>query len=285
MIEMSTRTLTYSPVTNALGAVVDGVNLSQPMGAEVLEELRAAWLQYHVLFFRDQQLTNEQFESFVTGFGEIEIHSFIGKVEGSEIVERLENKYLKWAPSTSTYHIDVSMMDVPTKGAALYAIDVAGVGGDTIWVNTCAAYEALSVPMQDFLEGRSGLFVAMHRGALDGIIKGGPATKDVAAGFLQESTEHPLVHTHPETGKKALFVDALFMWSIVDMYPEESDALKNFLFAHIAKPEFQCRFQWQPGSVALWDNRCTMHRRVDDAGTGPRIMHRLPIKGVDKPRR
>jgi taurine dioxygenase len=280
---MASSLLTFSPVTNALGAVVGGIDLSQPLSPAAYEELHAAWLKYHVLFFHDQQLTNEQFESFVTCFGEIEIHSFIGKTDGSDTVERLENKDLKWAPSTSTYHIDVSMMEVPTKGAALYAVDVAGVGGDTIWVNTCAAYEALSAPMQDFLEDRTGLFVAMHRRALDRIIKGGHATKDIAAGFLKEGTEHPLVHRHPETGRKALFVDELFMWSIVGMYPDESDALKNFLIAHIAKPEFQCRFQWQPGSLALWDNRCTMHRRVDDAGTDPRTMHRLPIKGVTRP--
>jgi len=139
--------------------------------------------------------------------------------------------------------------------------------------------------MQEFVEQRRGLFVAMHRRALDRAIKGGPATKDIATGFLQEAVEHPLVHTHPETGRKALFVDALFMWSIVDMHPDESDALKSFLFQHIAKPEFQCRFHWEPGSVAIWDNRCTMHRRVDDVPEGRRIMHRMPIKGTESPKR
>jgi len=282
-IIMKNTGLTVQPVTGSLGAVVDGIDLSQAVDEATFAAIHSAWLEHQVLFFRDQQLTNEQFEAFVTRFGDIEVHSFIGKVEGSETVERLENKELPWAPSTSTYHIDVSMMDVPTKGAALYAIDVEEAGGDTIWVDMYAAYEALSDAMKEFVEKRRGLFVAMHRGALDRAIKGGPTTKDIAAGFLQEAVEHPLVHTHPETGKKALFVDALFMWSIVDMHPDESDALKNFLFQHIAKPEFQCRFHWHPGSVAIWDNRCTMHRRVDDAAGGRRIMHRIPINGTDAP--
>ena len=237
-------------------------------------------------FFRDQQLSNEQFEAFVSRFGDVEVHPFIGKVEGSETVELLGAvKDTQWTPSTDTYHIDVSMMQVPTRGAALYAVDVEAAGGDTIWVNAYAAYEALSDAMQEFLDKRRGLFVAMHRRALDAMIKTGPDAKDIALGFLQKGTEHPLVHTHPETGRKALFVDALFMWSIVDMYPDESDALKSFLFRHIARPEFQCRFHWEPGSVAIWDNRCTMHRRVDDVGDGRRIMHRMPIKGTEPPER
>ena len=280
---MTNIDLSIQPVTQALGAIVEGIDLGSPLSDTDFATLNKLWLEHQVLFFRNQTLSPEQFESFVARFGDIEIHPFIGKIDGSETVERLDNKDTKWTPSTSTYHIDVSMMEVPTKGAALYAVDVAQAGGDTIWVNTYAAYEALSEPMQSFLEQRSGLFVAMHRRALDAIVEAGPDAHDMAAGFLQQGTVHPLVHTHPETGKKALFVDALFMWSIVDMHPDESDALKSFLLQHIAKPEFQCRFRWEPGSVAIWDNRCTMHRRVDDTHGNKRIMHRIPIKGVDRP--
>jgi taurine dioxygenase len=282
---MVENNFTVERVTGALGAVVYGIDLSVPLSDDAFAKLESAWLEHQVLFFREQRLTNDQFEAFVRRFGDVEIHPFIGKVEGSEIVEQLDgSQESDYTPSTSTYHIDVSMMAVPTKGAALYAVDVAEAGGDTIWVNAYAAYDALSEPMKAFLEQRRGLFVAMHRRALDAIIRAGPAGQKAAAGFLQNGSEHPLVHTHPETGRKALFVDALFLWSIVDLHPDESDALKAFLFQHVAKPEFQCRFRWRPGSVAIWDNRCTMHRRVDDVRAGPRIMHRIPIKGTEAPR-
>jgi taurine dioxygenase len=280
---MSKSSFEIRPVTGALGAEVSGIDLSREMSPQLFAELHEVWLDHQVLFFRDQELTNEQFEAFVSRFGDIEIHSFMLKVDGSETVERLTNKDSQWTPSTSNYHIDVSMRSVPTKGAALYAIDVEAAGGDTIWVNTYAAFEGLSEPMQTFIETCNGLFVAMHRRALDGIIRGGPDAVDMAAGFLQQAEEHPLVHTHPETGKKALFVDGLFMWEIVGLHSNESDALKNFLLQHVAMPEYQCRFHWQPGSVAIWDNRCTMHRRVDDAFGGRRIMHRIPIKGETEP--
>jgi taurine dioxygenase len=270
-------------LTGALGAEVSGIDLAAGLDSAQAEFLKAAWLEHQVLFFREQKLSNAQFESVVRHFGDIEIHPFIGKVEGSEIVERLENKDTKLTPSTSTYHIDVSMLAVPTKGAALYAIDVEAAGGDTIWVNMYAAYEALSPAMQNFVAQLSGRFVAMHRRALDTMIEMGPDAKDIAAGFLQKSSVHPLVHTHPETGRKALFVDELFLWSVEELAPAESDALKTFLFRHISQPELQCRFRWEPGSVAIWDNRCTMHRRVDDVGKGARIMHRLPIKGSEAP--
>ena len=280
---MNKNSLTVKRVTGALGAVVEDIDLSQSMDDKQFDVLKTAWLEHQVLFFREQSLTNDEFEAFVRRFGDIEVHSFIGKVDGSETVELLgaaENT--QWTPSTSTYHIDVSMMQVPTRGAALYAVDVEDAGGDTIWVNTYAAYEALSDPMKEFLDKRRGLFVAMHRRALDAMIKGGVETKDIATGFLQNAVEHPLVHTHPETGRKALFVDELFMWSVVDMHPDESDALKTFLFQHVAKPEFQCRFHWRPGSIAIFDNLSTIHRRVDDT-EGARIMHRLPIRGEASP--
>ena len=106
---------------------------------------------------------------------------------------------------------------------------------------------------------------------------------DVAARFKQAPTEHPLVRTHPETGRKSLFIDPLRMWCITDLEPDESRAISNFLNEHISQPEFQCRFHWRLGSLAVWDNRCTLHKRVDDVVEGRRLMHRVPIAGVDRP--
>lgn len=282
---MTYESFEVRPVTGALGGIVSGLDLAQPLDESVIDELKNAWLEYQVLIFRDQDLSPEQFEAFVRHFGEIDNHHFIEKIEGSKTVEHLYPKQSEnpYAPPTSRYHIDVSMFDVPTKGAALYAVDVGDAGGDTIWVSTYAAYEGLSDPMKEFVEARSGYFVALHPTVLNMMVETGPDAADAAGKYLQKPAEHPLVHTHPETGKKALFVDSLFMWSIPGLHPDESDLLKHFLLQHIGKPEFQCRLQWQPGTLAIWDNRCTMHKRVDDAGKQQREMHRLPIKGTDGP--
>ena len=281
---MAYKNFEVHPVAGALGGEVKGIDLSKPLDEETIEEVNRAWLDYLVLFFRDQSLTPDQFKAFVRNFGDIKVHSFIDKLEGDDQVEKLDlKKMTPFAPPTTTLHIDVSMFEVPTKGAALYAVDVAPAGGDTIWVNAYAAYDALSEPMKRFIEGRTGLFPALHDSALDRLIKGGPEAFQRAGSFMQLPSEHPLVHTHPETGKKALFVDPLFMWSIVDLNDDESDALSRFLKQHIAKPEFQCRFHWRPGSLALWDNRCTLHKRVDDAYDKRRVMHRLAIEGTTTP--
>lgn len=282
---MTEKSFEVRPVTRALGGVVSGLDLAQPLDDPVIDELKKAWLEYQVLFFRDQDLSPEQFETFVRHFGEIDNHHFIEKIKGSKTVEHLYPKQTDnpFAPPTSRYHIDVSMFEVPTKGAALYAVDVDDAGGDTIWVSTYAAYDGLSDRMKAFVDTLSGYFVALHPQALNAMVETGPDAADAARGYLQKPAEHPLVHTHPETGKKALFVDALFLWSIPGLHADESDWLKQYLLQHIGKPEFQCRFQWQPGSLALWDNRCTMHKRVDDAGKQPREMHRLPIQGTEPP--
>jgi taurine dioxygenase len=282
---MTYKTFEVYPVTRALGGVVSGLDLAQPLASSVIDELKNAWLEYQVLFFRDQELSPEQFEAFVRNFGEIDNHDFIEKVDGSKTVEHLYPKQNlnPYVPPTSRFHIDVSMFEVPTKGAALYAVDVDKAGGDTIWVSTYAAYEGLSDPVKEFVAARSGYFVALHPQALNTMVQTGPDAAEAARGYLRKPVEHPLVHTHPETGRKALFVDSLFLWSIPGLHPEESDWLKRYLLQHIGRPEFQCRFQWQPGSLALWDNRCTMHKRVDDAAGQQRDMHRLPIQGTDRP--
>ncbi|MEC9375096.1 MAG: TauD/TfdA family dioxygenase [Pseudomonadota bacterium] len=281
---MDKKSIEFAPISGALGAIVSGVNFTSDLSKENLKLLQEGWLKYQVLIFEDQTLTNDQFKSAVRNFGEIEIHSFIGKIEDDDEIESLGKiKSSGWAPPTNIYHIDVSMQEVPTKGAALYAVDPPQVGGDTIWVNTYAAWDALSEPMQQFLLDRKGLFIAAHRNALDKMIRGGQKTHQVATGFLQDPSEHPLVHTHPETGRKALFVDELFMWSIQGLNYDENEAICSFLFKHISKPEFQFRYKWRVGSLAIWDNRCTMHRRVDDTNS-KRIMHRLPIRGETSPK-
>jgi taurine dioxygenase len=282
---MSYKRIEVQPVSGALGAEVSGVDPSQPLDDAVLAEIQSAWLEHLVLFFRDLDLTPAQFKAFAKLFGDIEVHPFIrSRVEDEPEVESLElAETPPLAPPTSVLHIDLSSAEIPTKGTVLYAVDVPEAGGDTIWVNSYAAFEGLSEPMQEFVMGLKGLFPALDVAALDRLIRGGQTAMDVAARFKQEPTEHPLVRTHPETGRKALFIDPLRMWCITNLEGDESRAISSFLNDHIAKPEFQCRFHWRPGSLAVWDNRCTMHKRVDDVVEGRRLMHRVPLAGTDRP--
>lgn len=282
---MSYKRIEVQPVSGALGAEVSGVDPSQPLDEAVLAEIQSAWLEHLVLFFRDLDLSPAQFKAFAKLFGDIEIHPFIrSRVEDEPEIESLElAETPPLAPPTSVLHIDLSSAEIPTKGTVLYAVDVPEAGGDTIWVNCYAAFEGLSEPMQEFVMGLKGLFPALDVAALDRLIRGGQTAMDVAARFKQEPTEHPLVRTHPETGRKALFVDPLRMWCITNLDGDESRAISSFLNDHISKPEFQCRFHWRPGSLAVWDNRCTMHKRVDDVVEGRRLMHRVPLAGTDRP--
>ena len=282
---MSYKRIEVQPVSGALGAEVSGVDPSQPLDEAVLAEIQSAWLEHLVLFFRDLDLSPAQFKAFAKVFGDIEIHPFIrSRVEDEPEIESLElAETPPLAPPTSVLHIDLSSAEIPTKGTVLYAVDVPEAGGDTIWVNCYAAFEGLSEPMQEFVMGLKGLFPALDVAALDRLIRGGQTAMDVAARFKQEPTEHPLVRTHPETGRKALFIDPLRMWCITNLDRDESRAISSFLNDHISKPEFQCRFHWRPGSLAVWDNRCTMHKRVDDVVEGRRLMHRVPLAGTDRP--
>ncbi|HJP38925.1 MAG TPA: TauD/TfdA family dioxygenase [Gammaproteobacteria bacterium] len=281
---MVNTSIEFAPISGSLGALVTGIDFTSALPAESLKALQEGWLKYQLLIFEDQELTNQQFKSMAGYFGEIEIEQFIPKIEGDDEIEILgQHPVSEWAPSPCLYHIDVSMQEVPSKGAALYAVDPPKVGGDTIWVNGYAAWEALSDSMQQFLLDKKGLFTAAHRKALDGFIRGGQKTHEIATNFLQHRSEHPIVCTHPETGRKYLFVDELFMYSIIGLSFDENDAICSFLFKHISKPEFQCRYKWRAGSIAVWDNRCTLHRRVDDTNSR-RIMHRLPILGEAAPK-
>lgn len=282
---MSYKKIDIHPISASIGAEIRGVDLSQPLDEETRREIKQAWLDYLVLFFREQELTPAQFRAFALEFGDVKFHPFIrNRVDDEPDVERLElAKTPPTAPPTSILHIDVSSDEIPTKATLLYAVDVPEFGGDTIWVNAYAAYDALSKPMKELLDGCSALFPSLDVAALDRFVKAGPEAIEAAARFIKVPIEHPLVHTHPETGKKALFIDPLRMWSITDLNYDESQSMMDFLNRHISKPEFQCRFHWQPKSVAVWDNRCTLHKRVDDVVQGRRLMHRVPIEGTERP--
>ena len=275
-----------NPIASALGAEIVGVDLSQPLDGETLSEIQQAWLEHLVLFFRDQNLKPDEQKTFGEYFGELknELKLMGGAPKDVDpfVLTPETGKHPPGTPKTETLHIDHSSADIPNKATILQALICPEAGADTLWVSCYAAYEALSEPMKQFVEGLTGLFPSMDHDKVHSLVTSGPeALKSLKV--RRAPAEHPLVHTHPETGRKALYVDFLRMWSIKDLQEDESKALINYLEQHSAKPEFQCRFHWQPGSLAIWDNRCTLHKLVSDKLDGRRVMQTVRVEDTVGP--
>jgi taurine dioxygenase len=256
-------------LTLALGAEIGGVQLAN-LDDETFREIEAAFLEHQVIFFRDQQLTRDQHIAFGRRFGELDIHRYSRRAEAEGYPELgvFKSDASDRSLVPELWHSDVSWEDVPPLGSILRCLAAPEVGGDTLWSSMYAAYDALSETMQRMLDG----LVAMH-----------DTTTTFSAGGKAATTsaEHPVVRTHPRTGRKALYVSPLFTRSIKGMTRSESEALLGFLFRHIDSREFTCRFHWRRNSIAMWDNRCTVHVASTDV-TAFRHMERVTIKG-DRP--
>ena len=271
--------ISVSPIAGALGAEVGGMHLGE-LGDGALNEVREAFIEHQVLFFRDQEITRDQHKAFARHFGTLQIHPYLqplkdeGHPEFVVLNSDEQHPYLAEA-----WHSDVTFMDEPPLGSVLKCVVAPEFGGDTMWASMYAAYEALSDKMQRMLSD----LIAIHDTTRTfsryeyktDHIGGKPAPEVMSA-------EHPVVRTHPESGRKGLFVNSTFTASIKGMKPRESVFLLNFLYRHIEAPDFSCRFRWRPNSVAMWDNRCTQHRVVADNRTATRRMERVTING-DKP--
>ncbi|MBM4255938.1 MAG: taurine dioxygenase [Deltaproteobacteria bacterium] len=271
--------ITVNPIAGALGAEIGGINLGTINDSE-FDEIRAALLEHQVIFFRDQDLTRDQHKAFGRRFGTLHVHQFLQplKNEGHPEFVVLESDG-KHPFVADAWHSDVTFEDNPPLGSVLRCVTAPEFGGDTMWASMYAAYESLSDIMQRFLSGLTAIHDTSRTFSRDNYktehIGGKRAETIVAA-------EHPVIRTHPETGRKALFVNSAFTQSIKDMKPAESSALLNFLYHHIESPDHSCRFRWRMNSLAMWDNRCTQHRVVGDNLTAYRRMERITING-DKP--
>ena len=273
---MDFEKIRVEPVAGALGAVVAGVDLSSELDDATIKEIHAAWLEHQVLFLRDQRIGVEQHKAFGRRFGELHVHPVLQRLKDQghpEIVvleSSAERPYV-----ASGWHSDVTFEREPPMGSILRAVEVPEVGGDTMWASMYSAYDALSDSMQRLLSGLR----ALHSGAGFRRI----ATEEQAEQLQENETNlHPVIRTHPETGRKGIFVNSGFTRGIDGMKPRESQALLSFLFGHLSSPDFTCRFRWQRDSIAMWDNRCTQHRVVADNLTAPRHMERVTIVG-DRP--
>lgn len=266
-----------------LGAWVDGVDLSKPLDDAVFAEIHSAWLQNLVLFFRDQHLAPESQLRFARRFGSsMEKLEFIGthpdyddvQVTGTN-PDRKPELFVDW-------HCDVTWQEVPTLAAVLCCIETPEGVGDTLWSNMYAPFDDLSPALQAFLEGLTGVHDPL-KGREVSMVESLGADAYQATRDRLPCVEHPVVVVHPETGRKLLYVNPLFLSHIRELERPESDALLDFLFRHIDKPEYQCRLRWEQGTVAFWDNRCTMHKVVNDYWPQPRKMHRIAINAQERP--
>lgn len=256
------------PLTPTVGAEVRGVDL-RDLDDATFAAIRAALLDHQVLFFRDQQLTDEQQRDFAARFGPLQRFPFADPVDESvpEVHAIAIDGSAPRKSNADIWHTDATFMECPPYGSVLRAVTLPEVGGDTLWASGTAAYEALSSRLQRMLDG----LTATHD-----FTKSTTHRRPLHDRYPPVS--HPVVRTHPETGRKALFVNRIFTTRIDDLPARESDMLLEFLFEHIGSPDFHVRFTWSPGAVAIWDNRCTQHYAVLDYRS-LRVMHRVVVDG------
>ena len=250
--------LSIEPMTPLIGAEVQGLDLSQPLDADTRAALQDAWIKHLVLFFRDQSLSMAGLRGFASSFGRLHIHPQ-GDVPGYPGLIEVTTDANSKTYAGHLWHSDVSCEAEPPVGSVLYLHQVPASGGDTLFANMYAAFEALSTPMQGFLEGLS----ALHSGEMSYRDYFGTPPEAMRDGVYPKAS-HPVVARHPVTGRKLLFVNENFTHHIEGLDPAESQALLDFLYRHINQPRFQCRFRWRANSVAMWDNRCTQHMALWD---------------------
>jgi taurine dioxygenase len=275
------QTIRVDPIAGAIGAEISGVDLSVAPDDATIAEVRRAWLEHLVVFFRDQELTPDQFLAFARRIGEPVEYPFVKGIDGfPEIiaVAKLPHETVNFG---GIWHSDTVYLERPPMGTMLLAREVPPRGGDTMFANMYAAYEALSPGMQRLLDGLN----AVNSSALADVSKTREdRIRDTGTHDDREFVaEHPAVRTHPETGRQALYVNVAHTARFVGMTEDESRPLLRYLFEHSVRPEFTCRFHWRVGSLAMWDNRCTMHNPINDYHGYTRRMHRITLAG-DVPR-
>lgn len=263
--------IAVEPLTPTIGAVVSGATIADANDA-TLAEIHDAWMEHCVLFFRDQTLTPEQHLAFGRRFGPLHVHPAAPYAHGDPALMVIHTDAASKRNNGAGWHSDVSADAEPPLGTILHLHQAPRQGGDTLWASMYAALEALSAPMQALLEQLTARHVADYAGYYG----------DHPPQRAFPSAVHPVVRTHPVTGRKALFVNAGFTRRIVELAANESRALLGFLFEHVKHPAFQCRFRWRAGDVAMWDNRCTQHLAVWDYHPETRAGLRVTIAG-DRP--
>jgi taurine dioxygenase len=273
-----TGTLNIRRVAGALGAEITGVDLAQPLPDDTIAAIRQALVEHQVIFFRDQDLTPAQQVAFGRRFGPLNIHPYVaGMADHPEVMEIVKE------PSDRInfgggWHSDMSFLETPAIGSILYAIELPEWGGDTLFASQAAAYDALSPGLKATLEGLNAVHSASREYSAQGASaqKRGSMNVAEADGYVGEYV-HPVVLVHPETGRKALYVNPAFTLRLEGWKTSESKALLDYLFSHCRYEGFTCRFNWRPGSVAFWDNRSVWHFALNDYPGQRRHMRRVTV--------
>lgn len=268
----SSGSIDVRPLTARIGAEIHGVDLSQPLDPAQIVQIQQALTDHLVVFFRDQHLDHDAHQRFGRYFGELIQHPGAPGLPGHPLVVAIHADENSKYVAGENWHSDLSCNEEPPMGSILYLPTVPPTGGDTLWASMYAAYETLSPKMKDYLEGLTAEHDANHvYHAL---------YKDYDKVYPRN--DHPVVLTHPASGRKALFVNPSYTTRINEVSEAESRAVLGYLYEHCANPNFHVRFRWQPNSLAFWDNRCTHHLAVWDYFPQVRSGYRVTLRG-DKP--
>lgn len=269
--------LDVRPLTTALGAEIHGVDCAAPLDDETIASIRKVWLERLVVFFPNQHLDADQQIAFAARFGEVTeghpVEPLVAERPELQPIDSVKDR-------TNFWHTDVTFMAEPPMASMLYSVVVPDVGGDTMWANTRAAYDAIGAPLRRFCDTMTAFHYSPHYAQI--VSEGGGNTWH--GHKLEElvPVEHPVVRVHPETGLRNLFVNPGFTVGLRDLPGPQSRAVLRLLYEHMTAPEFLVRYRWSPGTLACWDNRATMHYGIYDYGDERRIMHRVILRG-DRP--
>lgn len=280
----TTQAIAIAPLSGALGAEVRGLDLGRPLEEATFAAVHAAYLEHQVLVFRDQKLTPEQQLAFSRRFGRLLRVPYVAPLPGhTEIIAVLkEAEERNISNFGGTWHSDFSFLERPPSASLLYALEVPARGGDTIWADMYRAHDTLSEGLRGLLRDLRAIHGGVPYGA-----QGPPPDLAVSRSVKMTRGDpsadvevaHPVVRRHAETGRPALFVNAVYTTRFADMTAEESEPLLRYLEAHATRPEFTCRVSWAAGTLVLWDNRCTQHLAVNDYDGARRLLHRTTVTG------
>ena len=282
MSAMATTTLGVKRLSGVLGAEIDGVDLSGHLEPEPVAAIRAAWIEHHVLVFRNQSLTHDEQVRFAASMGEIQVHPFVQSGPDHPQVMELIVEADDETNFGGGWHTDLTCLEAPVLGSILYAVELPEVGGDTLFANQQAAYDALSEAMKSIVDGLGAVHSAGSQYGSTGVAIDHKSMKTGNHDAAVAEVVHPVVRTHPESGRKGLFINSAYVTEIVGFTRPESDALLSFLFRHAVEERFTCRVSWEPGTVVMWDNRSVQHQALHDYAGERRHMRRVTVRG-DRP--
>jgi alpha-ketoglutarate-dependent taurine dioxygenase len=279
---MLQQPISFHRTNGGVGAFVENVDLSQPVPIETSNEIKQSLGEFGVLFFRNQKLDPDAHQAFAEGLGVIDVNRFFKPVDGYPKIAEVRKEPEQVYAIGEDWHTDHSYDQKPALGSILLARELPQHGGDTMFANMYLAYEALSESFKKVLDNLQAEHSSRHRFGGQATVTRNAEDTGGRLGNAELATQdaiHPVVIRHPISGKKALYVNKAFTLGIVGWSDPESKALLDFLYEHASQPEFTYRFEWETGSIAMWDNRATWHRALNDYHGERRLMHRITLQG------